>query len=514
MTENVFALQAEAEKARVAALQRRNSPARPSGVEGVFSSAAQGVFLGAGDEINAALSVALGARRNPDGTYSYLNYDRSIADAYQEELAANRRVNDQFREDRPGLAITSEIGGALLVPGGAVRAAGGSGAAGAARSAAAAGAGGAVYGFNAGESGLLSRLRNSAMTGALAAPFGAVAPSVGGLIERAVNRVNTNRAVKQAVRAAPSQEQLRQQASDIFQRADTRSLPTDSLPDAVQGILGNIGSRPMNPRLVPRSAAVMDELTDIATNPSERAMFGELQDVRRMTEVARRDFTNPAEQRAGALIAEGIDEFVDSVDPKLGKEIGEARDMWSRLRRSQQIEEAIEKASNQASGFENGLRVQIRAILNNKKRRAGFSKAEIDAMEQIVQGTRFGNLMKRLGKLGFGQGQQTNVLSGTAGMGTAGVLGTLLSGGNPVVGAAAAAVPPIIGTGARAISEAGTARAARNLQGLAASQPLNPQLVTPAQRGLLDALAARSGRSVEALGFPDMLEGLMQASNQ
>jgi len=110
-----------------------------------------------------------------------------------------------------------------------------------------------------------------------------------------------------------------------------------------------------------------------------------------------------------------------------------------RAKRSEIIDDAIERAKNQASGFENGLRSQFRSILNSKKKMAGFSAEEKKAIETIVRGGKLENTAKALGKFGFAEGQASSMLMASVGV----------AGGAAAGGMTGAAVVPAVGSVAR-----------------------------------------------------------------
>ena len=95
----------------------------------------------------------------------------------------------------------------------------------------------------------------------------------------------------------------------------------------------------------------------------------------------------------------------------------------------------IENASHTASGMENGLRIEARKILKNKKKRRGFTGDEIAALKQIEQGTTASNAAKFLGKFGISEGQATSMLGVSIGAGGGGALGSLFGPVGAGVGA-------------------------------------------------------------------------------
>lgn len=435
----------------------------------------QGMTFGAGDEIVAA-GAALGDK--------LMGRDGSWGDRYEAHLMNERGKLDQGREASPIASIGSEIGGALAVPGALLRPVA-SPYVNAARATGLAAGGGVLYGFNAGRGGAEERLESAKTTGLLSAAIGGAGSAITQGVGRVIDGRSLMRGARQAAKAAPDNDELHALASAAYKRADQAVIPRAGLTGAAQKAAAEISpNRLINRSLTPKTASVLDELTDVATDPNPALKFGELEDVRKLTRVPRADFTNPAEQRGGGIIAGAIDEFVDAIDPALSKEITEARSYWSTLRKNELIMEAVEKAGRQASGFENGLRIQFRQILGNKKLRGQFTDTERKAMEQVVQGTRLGNVMKKVGKLGFGRGAQTNVLGGTAGVGVFGP------------------VAPMAGEAALTAAEGITARRARLVQDIVRSGGL-PQLKKLDAEAL--ALLEEMGRRPAAPGAIGLL---------
>jgi hypothetical protein len=157
----------------------------------------------------------------------------------------------------------------------------------------------------------------------------------------------------------------------------------------------------------------------------------------------------------GVKIIDAIDDFItelpeSAIKPKPGMspaDIGSrykvARDLWGRAKRSELLTEALAKADNQASGLENGIRVQFRSILNNKKQRKFFNKEELAAMREVVQGTKATNLFKLLGKFGYSEGQATNSLMAVIGGGAGAMFG----------GAPGAVAVPVVGQLSKSLAQ-------------------------------------------------------------
>lgn len=152
-----------------------------------------------------------------------------------------------------------------------------------------------------------------------------------------------------------------------------------------------------------------------------------------------------------------------------------ARDLWSRSSKAQTLQNIIDKAKNNSTGFaqsgyENALRSGFRKLLNNDRGIARFSPAERDAIKQVATGGSAGsatNLLRQVGKL-HPQGAIP-----------------LLSEGAMVLaaGPSALAVPAagIVGRTGATLLQSAAAKRAVNLaaRGPSAAIPLNPAFQLP-----------------------------------
>ena len=108
-----------------------------------------------------------------------------------------------------------------------------------------------------------------------------------------------------------------------------------------------------------------------------------------------------------------------------------------------ETKEAFKKAGDQATGFENGIRVQFRQILGNKRKSRGFTKEELGAMREVVRGTSLQNTAKMIGRFGFSEGQASNMLMGSLGV----------AGGAAIGGPAGAVAVPLVGQVSRGLAQ-------------------------------------------------------------
>lgn len=434
-----------------------------SGVRGLL----QGLTLGGGDEV-----VAAGVSALSDKTY-------------EQALAEERRRLELSREESPVAAYGGEVSGAIALPLGAIQRTGRLGMD-VARSAGVSGLLGGAYGFLSGEGGAANRLENATGAAVTSAGIGMAIPLIGSAAQRGYNAMQQSAAQRAAVKAAPSMDELQAQASAIYQQADNAVLPRAPFASTAQTAVTEASRRGMDADLTPGAAKVADRMLDTATDPNPALGFSELDILRRKAAIPAGNVQNRTEAAIGTGFIDRIDEFVENADPALAGEIGKARDMWARLRRSELIQNAVKRAETQASGFENGLRIHFRAILNNKKLSRGFSAEELAAMRAVAEGTAFGNIMKKVGIMGLGGGQGGSGLG--VGMGSAfgGSVGAAIGG--PMGAAVGAAIPLAIGSGARKLAERSTVKAAERAAGLVASGGV---------QGAVPALAPMTQQAIE-----------------
>lgn len=216
-----------------------------------------------------------------------------------------------------------------------------------------------------------------------------------------------------------------------------------------------------NPTLHPKSAAVFQQLTKDIGKPMD---VEDLMVARRLIGVAQRS-TSPDladDRRIANIMEDALDDFVDNLtsadvdsgDPyDLGANLAEFRRLWSRMKKSETIETLIYNAEHTASGFENGLRSEFRALLKNPKRMRGFTADERKIFEEIEQGTSKQKALRLLGKMSFGTRGGSNFLGGAIGM----------TAGANILGGAGAVVPPAVGY----VAQKGADTNARNTAELA-----------------------------------------------
>lgn len=256
--------------------------------------------------------------------------------------------------------------------------------------------------------------------------------------------------------AAPTAGQLKDVSRAIYKEID--DLGVTLQPKAYRGMANKLrieaNKMGIDPDITPKATKAIKRF---AERVGDDVSLTEIDTLRKVAQNAAKSL-EPAEAAIGSAMIGTIDDFLDSLSPSafkgdagdIGKRYKVARDLWGRARRSELLEEAFTKARLQASGFENGIRVQFRQILNNKKKRQMFKPDELKAMKNVVTGSKKENIAKLIGRLGFSEGSATNIIGGSIGVGI----------GAQLFGPAGAVAIPLIGQVSRKLAQRMTAKGA------------------------------------------------------
>lgn len=298
---------------------------------------------------------------------------------------------------------------------------------------------------------------------------------LGQSLARALERRSGDKLISEA---APSIAQLKGASNEIFRRLDESgaTIKRAATKTLESRVIPRIMKEGYNPRIHPKVGAVLDEFRSAGNRDMT---ISEMNTLRRVAQSAANSL-EPDEARLGRIMLEQVDDFLDGLPqgafvggkgPQAGPMLKEARDLWGRARRGEMIANAIEDASNQASGFENGLRTQFRSLLKNRRKMRGFTNEQKVAMQKVVQGGKPENVLRALGKFGLTADQSSSMLLSFLGIG----------GGATVGGVPGAIAVPALGTMARQ----------------------HAQRITRENAGLASALA-RAGKDARAIAVAYM----------
>ena len=369
-----------------------------------LNSAGEAMTVGVvGDEAAAAADALVGRGK----------YDER-RDRYRSEQA-------QFREENPVTAFATDVAGSLVGPGlGAAKVAGMAATKiGRVGAASVAGAGsGAVYGFAEGEDSAESRAKNAAITASLGGLLGAASPKIGDVIQGLPRRVT---AAFQRSQQRPSVDTLRAAKNAAYKAVDDSGEVFS--PAEMQGLLVKVKTAFDDGNYVEETDnALRATLTILERRAPKDTTISQLDGVRQ----------NLWKRYAGAKdqpqILDAIGAIDDLVEQRAGASalMAAARAANSRYAKSQLLEDAFTKATDQTAGAGSGgnilnkYRQAVTSIINDKKKAKFFSEDEITLMREFVRGSTSENAKRLIGKLspsGNGLMMALHVVGGMASSG-------------------------------------------------------------------------------------------------
>lgn len=283
------------------------APGRPpqsSALQAGLIGAADSATFGTIDEIGAGLQSVIPGL-NDDNIWN----GSSLSDAYDANVARNRKVLDMTRQEHPIASIAGSVAGGVLPIGGAFRAAKASGALKKLGASAATGAAyGSAYGLGSGEGGFTDRLDSAAMGGLAGAAGGAVLHGAASVAAKAVNPLIEKLAPGVAQARFASQQADNQWAGfDASVAQDMDKLVRSLIAGGAKRKLDKSADAALVSRVddLERSYLPYDEIKGLDLPPSVRAKLKTAMDRRMILSdddvIALRDGTP-----AGEAVAEGI----------------------------------------------------------------------------------------------------------------------------------------------------------------------------------------------------------------
>jgi hypothetical protein len=300
-------------------------------------------------------------------------------------------------------------------------------------------------------------------------PYAAMATSLlgavaGGRAVAGAGNVARGAAATGRMAATPTPQELRREAQTAYARAENAGVTYD--PSAMQtfgtGLAQQLRNVGFDEGLHPKAAVALRRIQEAGAPGAGGAAaapvrFEDLDILRRIARNARLS-QDADERRIGGVITREIDNFalqppanaVASGDSAAASAaIREARSAWSRMRKSDEIEDLVERARFSAAGsggrMDEALRSEFANLARSIQRGSnpGFTPAEVANIERIARGE--GGRMGMRFLSGLAPGMTARGMATTA----AQVGGMAAASGNPY--AAAYAIPTMgLGLGARA----------------------------------------------------------------
>ena len=215
----------------------------------------------------------------------------------------------------------------------------------------------------------------------------------------------TDFAPKGVLAAAPSAETLAADATRLY--AATKASGTAFKPDLFSNQMGQIGAdlRELgyHPKLHPDIKVALQELTN-AKKPKDML---ELQSLREFI-VNGQGSKNPKEKMLATVLKDKFDDYVinsgpDAIvsgSPEGAKTWQQARDTYSRLRKSEVFTNMMDRAEidKAGMGYEKSLTNQLRAFAKDPKKMRMFTAEEQAAITQAAKGGNVQNMLSQFGR--------------------------------------------------------------------------------------------------------------------
>lgn len=275
---------------------------------------------------------------------------------------------------------------------------------------------------------LASETAGQLTEGTAAEPYARGAAALVGGVAASGRNANAVKAVKAPAQTA---DDLAAQSRALYQKAEQAGItikPTsfDKVATNVEIVAGRL-----NKDLRPNTAGIVDDVLAMKGKP---VTLQELDELRQVVGQSMKN-AQPQDVRTLERVKGVLDNFADNAvtphditgDIRGFEYIKEGRKLWARKAKTDTINEMVEKAKNQATGFENGLVIQFRQLANNKNRMRQFTPDEQKMIQGVVRRGSVHGVLRALGMLSpnstFG-----GLMTGGVGVGAGIVPGALLAG--------------------------------------------------------------------------------------
>lgn len=326
------------------------------------------------------------------------------------------------------------------------------------------------------------------------APDSPMAEMIGGLLG-GLSPVAASRRLRPSPQA-PSLDDLRTQQNAAYKKVEQSGaqLSPQSSSALGQALQNRIASEGV-PEFLPPSVRSLTGKVDALP---QGAKVTDIEDLRRRIGSDVAGSMDGQTSRIGVGLKQEVDTFMNGLQPAdlatgspraVLSDLTQGRELTQRIKKAEAlggdtgaVTRALRRAATSGTGGNevNAIRQNIRTMLDNPKKRRGYSPDEITQMERIVEGTGVTNALRRAGRFAptSGGAQQFGALAATMGTGFT---------GNPLFLA-----PAAIGEFSKYGAEAATKSQIRNLDDLVRNggKPLAKKRATDYEQNTLAALLA------------------------
>lgn len=311
-----------------------------------------------------------------------------------------------------------------------------------------------------------------ALAGAGGALAGAGISALGGKVADALTSGAQRKLTSTAIAGAPASSELKSAASQMFE-ASTGGKPLMINDNAYFRFLGDVKQVAdkfrINSDNDQQSVGLLNTLMRIADDTASGTKV-DMKDLHLVRQLAGKvaDSSEGRNAAFGRSVIDKMDDFIKTLKPadilgganpqEAANSLMKGISTWHRASKVAAVEKAIARGQVAASGPEKGIRNALRSLVNGETW-GTFTKAEQQAILDVVNGTPGSNLLKLLGTFGFGGNSATNGIGGAFGM----MLGNTVAPGIGLV------LGPAIGAVAKKGSEAMTGNLAKRALGAVAT---------------------------------------------
>jgi hypothetical protein len=255
--------------------------------------------------------------------------------------------------------------------------------------------------------------------------------------------------------AVPTRADLAEAAQAAYKRADEAGVvvSANSLFKLKTRVASMAKKEGLDKDLHPDSTAALRRILETKGQKT----LTELETLRKVAKDAQGSL-KPADKRIAGMIVDELDGYIDNLsatdvvagDATKAAALKEARSLYSRAKKSEVIEDLMQRAKDSSSqfsgsGLENAIRTQFRGLAKNKKQMRMFTAAEQAAIRKVANGGPMENTARFVGKFA-----PTGVVSGV-----------LTGGAGAMIGGPLGAALPLAGLGGRAVATRMTMRNVR-----------------------------------------------------
>ena len=321
---------------------------------------------------------------------------------------------------------------------------------------------------------------------------------VGGVVGGAVPGF-TKGVTTSGVRKAPTIDEWRAKADAAYKAAEQDGVIVNQ--SAMQRLANNTKNTLANENYHPKQAPdVAAAWQTIKQSAGDNATLSHLDKVLRGIAGNAAKSVKSSEARLGSILVEQIDDFMEGLTPadlKFGNSakavaaLKQARSAWSKMRKAELIDDAVDKAradaisSGTGGNLENRIKQRLKAIYFNKKLSRGFSKQEMVLMRKAIDGSGTERFLRWFGR---SFSPSTGALQGLGSLGASGLASIMIHPGLALV--------PAAGMASKALAESLASRNASRLSAAVRGGSAAP--ATQAQR--LKELAAELARRGQLTG--------------